>query len=105
MSKRDFVNDPLTIDYMLDSGLVFEINRSLLHLFGIALTVKQDKQGNKAWSFKDVRKEPEALKFDAATLELGRKKFEAFLKEFGFPQMRRREKANGKSMQHVQCWS
>jgi hypothetical protein len=95
----------LDIDFILDSGLLFEINRQFMHPLGIAMTVRIDENGQKTWAFKDYREEPESVKFDNNTLTSGRLKYETFMKAFGFAQMAKRERKLGVSTQHVDCWT
>lgn len=95
MSHQEWQDRELDVDFVIDSGLLFEINRSVLHLFGIGLVVKPDK----TFGFKDLRVEPEKLVFDKPTLEMGTTKLRRFLKEFGHRQMDRRAKRHGQSCQ------
>jgi hypothetical protein len=103
-TSQTWADKPLTPDYLLDSGLLFEINRTILHLFGIAIAIKSDEQGNKTFALKDFREKPEELVFDKNVIGLGTMKLENFLKEFGHPQMDRRAKKLGWSCQH-RPWS
>jgi hypothetical protein len=86
---------PVDIDFVIDSGLLFEINHTVLHPLGLAMTVKVDEQGNKRWAFKDCRVGPEQLVFDQATMEMGKEKLGRFLTEFGGEQMHKRRKKLG----------
>lgn len=98
MPKTIWHTKELTPDYLLDSGLLFEINRTVLNLFGIAITIKQEN-GKKCFALKDSRDKPEELLFDKNTIQLGVMKLERFLEEFGHPQMDRRIKQLGWSCQ------
>ncbi len=97
----DWKTRDIDVDYLIDSGLLFEINRTILHLFGIAVTARTDAQGRKSLGFKDMRSEPEKLVFDKATVEMGTTKLQKYLKEFGHGQMNRRIKHHGKATQWV----
>ncbi len=96
--------DPVDFDYMINSGLLFEINRTCMHLFGIGITVKKDEKGNKSFGFKDCRNVAGTLVFSEEMLKVGRVKLERFLSEFGHPQMDKRSEALGVCCQHVDCW-
>jgi len=85
----------LNASFLVDSGLLFEINRSILHLFGIALTVKDSEL-----SFKDCREKPEELVFDKGTIDLGTDKLKKFMDEFGNSQDARRCKKLGFGVQY-----
>lgn len=90
MSNRNWQAAPLDIDFLLDSGLLFEINRTTLHILGIALTVKVDGEGKKRFELKDCRSEPERLVYDKGTQELGKEKLRSFMAAFGGKQLDRR---------------
>ena len=78
--------------FLIDSGLLFEINRSILNPLGLALTLKKLPNGQVVLNeqLKDSRGEPERLVMDAATFENGKRKLADFLAEFGFEQIERR---------------
>jgi len=101
MAKTNWAKDKLSIEYLIDSGLLFEINRTILHLFGIALVVKSDEKGVKRFDFKDCRSEPETLLFDKNTIEAGALKLRRFLEEFGWSQDERRCRKLGWGCQYV----
>lgn len=98
---RDWAKDEVDAKFLADSGLLFELNRTVLHLVGVALTVKLDAKGNHTLSFKDGRAAPHEVKFDAATIEMGRMKLEKFMAEFGHRQMDRRTAKMGSATQFV----
>lgn len=85
--------------YLLDSGILFEINRSLLHQIGMALTVKKDENGKLVFNIKDCRETPEQLTFDKETYERGHNKLRAYMREYGYSQLDRRSKLLGWSSQ------
>lgn len=99
---KDWDARPVDIDFFIDSGLLFEINRQHLHPLGIAMTVRTDRDGKKSWAFKDARTSPGELTFSKDQLENGRRKFVRFLRAVGYKLMRKREKALGSSIQHVE---
>jgi hypothetical protein len=89
--------------FLLDSGLLFEINRRVLHPFGLALEVISDNNGNPLhigdlW---DYRNDPEGIIFGDDILEAGSAKFEKFLEEFGNAKLKERVKALGYIVQPV----
>lgn len=98
-TSLNFRSDEIDIDYIIESGLLFEINRTIFHLFGMALTVKIDEQGKKQWSFKDLRERPEEAHFSPEVFRQGKKKLEKFLSEFGRAQVSRRSYCMGASCQ------
>lgn len=83
----NYVKDPA--EFLLDSGLLFEINRRILHPLGLALAVEQADDGsysnNGSFSTNvrvlDCRDDPEGLIFDEATLAEGQAKIERFVAE------------------------
>ncbi len=104
MAGPNFATAPIDCDYLIESGLLFEINRQLLHPLGLALSVQVDARGNKNWSFRDFRAEPEKAGFDRKALQGGRDRFEHFMRAFGFAQMERRTRKLGQAVQYVECW-
>lgn len=96
MSETNWAERSADFKFLADSGLLFEINRSILHLFGLALTLKQDENGViTLGELKDCRSQPETLLFDQATYTIGNDKLKAFMMEFGNRQLERREAALG----------
>lgn len=98
--ERDWKTEPLSIDYVLDSGLLFKINQLFLHPFGIALTIKVDEQGEKRWDFKDCREAPETLLLDDGTFDRGEDKYTQFKDSFGARQIDRRQRFLGWGTQY-----
>lgn len=71
---------------LLDTGLLFEINRRVLHPFGLALVVNIDletKEEKIMQVLQDNTDDPEGLIFDEETLASGSKKFQRFMDEEG----------------------
>lgn len=95
----EWMQKPLDIQYLLDSGLLFEINRSILHMLGIALTVKKNEEGELRLELKDSRLRPDELIFSEEIFEQGKAKREAFMKNFGYEQIRVRQKVYGSGCQ------
>lgn len=95
MTKNKWLERPVDVSFLLDSGLLFEINRSILHLVGVALAVKKNEQGKLALTIKDSRAEPEKLVFDPDILLAGKEKLQVFMTEFGRSQDERRISKRG----------
>lgn len=91
---NNWIEDEINADYLLNSGLLFEINRTYLHPVGIALTVK-----NHQLQFKDSREYPENLFFDKETMIKGYEKARMFWSEYGTKQNSIREKKLGSGVQ------
>lgn len=89
----------LDVAYLLDSGILFEINRSFLHQLGIAMVAKKDSEGKLVLALKDSRQTPEDLIFQKNVYEKGHIKLRRFMRDFGHQQMQRRDKALGWSSQ------
>jgi hypothetical protein len=89
--------------FLLDTGLLFEINRQILHPFGLALQVelKDDTGeitiGNKLWDYRD---DHEGLLYDRVTFEQGLSKFESFMQSCGLDKLEEREKMLGYIVQN-----
>lgn len=90
----------LSIEFLEDNGLLFEINRKVLHPLGLALcfVCKVDELGNEVtneiqvW---DCRKDEEGIVFAAETYEDGEKKFCQYMREFGKKGIKKRYKKLG----------
>lgn len=73
------------IKFLLDNGLLFEINRSVLHPFGLALSVIIDDEENcKFDGLLDCRDDPEGIVFSDEVLAAGQKKYRDYLEKEGF---------------------
>lgn len=88
---RDWNSDTIDVDYLMDSGLLFKINQTVMHLFGIGIGVKTDSVGEKSFAFIDSREQPEKLVFNEASFELGESKYQRFREEFGGNQITQRQ--------------
>ncbi len=99
MSKaKDWKKAPLSPQYLLDAGLLYQINREFLHLLGISLVV-QAVDGKPQIVLKDSREEPEKMLFEKSSMIMGDEKLKDFMTEFGFGQVDRRRKHLGWSVQ------
>lgn len=100
MTEQDWINRPADVQYLLDSGLLFEINRQIMHPCGLALSVKKnDADGAMSLQIKDSRLEPERLHFDKETYRIACEKWNKFKRSFVWPQMDKRAKKLGWSCQ------
>ena len=83
--------------FLVDSGLLFEINRQILNPFGLALVLKKLPDGTitLAECLKDFRSEPEKILLDPASFENGKRKLKEFLEEYGYGQIERRRSLLG----------
>ncbi len=95
----DWMNKELDAAYLLESGILFEINRSILHQLGIAMVVKKEENGKLILCLKDNRDKPEINIFTKDVYEKGHIKLRKFMYEFGHQQMRKRSDALGWSSQ------
>lgn len=72
--------------FLLDSGLLFEINRKVLHPLGLALHVELDDDSHTKVLFSDVldsREDPEGFIFSPESFEDGIEKLEKYMAEEG----------------------
>lgn len=82
---------------LLETGLLFEINRQILHPFGLALEVIiDDKTGNvKLGQIWDYRDDPEGMLFGDDYFAKGLEKFKKFMKETGMKKLQERKRRLG----------
>ena len=91
MSKIKNIEDPVT--FLLDTGLLFEINRQILHPFGLALGVMPSEGTNKEvgeFTIWDEREDPEGIVFSPDSFVRGVEKLNKFLEDFGIEKMSQR---------------
>jgi hypothetical protein len=83
--------------YLLDNGLIFEINRKILHPLGMALVVEIDTGNKKKIVIKGLltTEDAEGFLFDEETFRYGVEKYEKFLDKIGQERLDRREKECG----------
>lgn len=94
-------NKKVDAAFLLESGLLFEINRAILHPIGISLLVKKDGEGNSAFGLKDERENPEQLIYSKDNYKKGHKKLIKFMKSFGHSQLKKRSDKLGWSFQNM----
>lgn len=98
---NDWLTATADFKFLLDSGLLFEINRQILNPFGLALVLKRLPDGKLvlADQLKDCREKPDDAFLDPAAFESGKSKLQDFLREFGWGQMEKRRDVLGYSTQ------
>lgn len=82
--------------FLLDKGLLFEINRKVLHPLGLAMEFDVD-DNDKAkfsgiWDFMD---DPEGIIYDDEVLEDGAEKYNKFMEEHGNERLKTRKEKLG----------
>lgn len=73
---------------LMDSGLLFAINRQVLHPLGLALSVIADKETGRVYGFgpiQDSRDYPEGIIFGADDFADGMAKLERYMNKRGLP--------------------
>ena len=78
------------IKFLLDKGLLFEINRYVLHPLGLALAVKTDDEAFKFDGIWDRRDLEEGLRFDDEALKEGHEKHTKYMEKEGFVRLAKR---------------
>lgn len=79
------------MDYLIDSGLLFKINQTVMHLFGIGMGATTDSAGRKVLAFVDKRSEPEEMVFNESAFGGGEAKYQRYREAFGGQQISRRQ--------------
>lgn len=96
----NWLNEELQPEYLSDSGLLFEINRSYMHPLGLAITII--KSNNKSvLNVRDDRKTPDRF-FDDETFLKCNNKLRTFMVSFGHSQINKRTNKFG---WYSQCWN
>jgi len=95
MSKKDlkFVGPKEVLEW----GLLFEINRKVLHPLGLALAVEIDDEGNYSFSSEvwDCRDDPEGVVFSDESFYSGVDKLEKMFRDWGEDKLEERLKELG----------
>lgn len=82
MSNDSTIDRPA--DFMEENGLLFEINRQVLHPLGLQLHLTRSEDGARArLELVDNRASPEPIFFSAADFEEGRSRYERYMAEEG----------------------
>jgi hypothetical protein len=85
--------------FLLDSGLLFDINRQMLHPIGLSLVVVKQTDGTLRLKLKDSREKPEAFFYKKEEYETAYWKYKKFMKDYGYKQWRKREEKLGWGLQ------
>ncbi len=85
------VRKTLAAETLVESGLLFEINRRVLHPIGLALVVEKEGTGLRLadWLV-DCRDDPQGIVFDEEALLDGFRKLGAYMRESGFKSLAKR---------------
>ena len=70
--------------YLVDNGLIFEINRRVLHPLGLALAVDMDSKDRRKLAITDLFEtpDPEGFIYDKESFLVGQEKFQRFLNSY-----------------------
>lgn len=71
--------------FLVDNGLIFEINRKVLHPLGLSMIIDVDPKNRKNLSITALEdtEDPEGFLYDSEAFEIGLEKYEKFLKKGG----------------------
>lgn len=84
MSKAKLKKIKDAAAFLRDAGLIFEINRKILHPLGLALEIIINDDGTEEFGdLWDCRDDPEGVIYNKWCFESGLKKFKAYMKEQG----------------------
>lgn len=86
MNEIKYIKNP--IDYLRKTGLLFEINRQVLHPLGLAIAVQLPEEGEQDIEFGvisilDCTEDPEGLVYGEDTFNNGIEKFQKYMDEEG----------------------
>lgn len=86
---RPKIEDP--VEFLRDAGILFEINRQVLHPLGLELEFRLDEDGGIAeMELQDNRDRPDAISFSAEEFNEGRSRYEDYLRAHGRRNIRKR---------------
>lgn len=93
MSEIKYIKNP--IQFLRDSGLLFEINRTLLHPLGIAMSVQLPLEGEEntkdgVISLWDSTDDPEGIVYGHETFLSGAERYMNYMDEVGDPKLAER---------------
>ena len=72
--------------FLVDNGLLFEMNRKVLHPLGYELVIDIDPDDRRrlvVYGLNEVKNDPEGIIYDAETLDANRLRYEEYLKREG----------------------
>lgn len=83
--------------FLIDNGLVFEINRKVLHPLGLALIVDVDYKNKKKLVVTGIMEtdDAEGFIYDQETFDVGKDKYNAYLKKHGMERLESRKEKLG----------
>lgn len=92
--------------FLIDSGLLFSINKNVLHPLGLAMAVNESEEGTEGVRFGEIsiwdcRKDPEGILYGEKTFTSGAEKHEKFMEEFGLKKLEQREENLGYLVQEL----
>ncbi len=81
------------VQFLVDNGILFEMNRQVLHPLGLELHFRLDDDGRiTAIDLLDNRESPHPIAFSPEDFEAGRREYQAYLAESGRRNMQKRRK-------------
>ena len=83
--------------YLLENGLVYEMNRKVLHPIGLALIVDVDRKNRKHLAITALvqTEDQEGFVYDSDGFAIGKEKYENFLKKEGQDRLDARKEKYG----------
>lgn len=84
--------------FLVDNGLLSEMNRKVLHPLGYELVIDIDPDDRRRLAVRglnEVKNDPEGIIYDAETLEVNLKKYREYLEKEGQARLDSREKSLG----------
>ena len=81
------------VEFLVDNGILFEMNRQVLHPLGLELHFRLDDEGRvTAIDLLDNRRGEQPISFPPEAFAAGRARYEAYLGEHGRRNMQKRRK-------------
>ena len=72
------------VQFLMDNGVLFEVNRQVLHPLGLQLDIEVDDEGRVTrFDLLDNRDSPEPIFFTPEDFEEGRSKYESYMHDHG----------------------
>lgn len=91
MSDRSTIDKPAA--FLAENGILFEINRQVLHPLGLELHLRFDETGDFAGlELEDNRAAADPIFFSPADFEAGRSKYEAYMEAAGRRNVQKRRR-------------
>lgn len=83
--------------YLVENGLLFEINRKVLHPLGLSMVVDVDFKNKKQIAITGIAEteDEEGFLFDSETFIYGQERFNKFLKKSGQDRLNKRKELLG----------